>query len=191
MIGSVSFQFGRLCWWIQRSDNAAAATQALSALVTAAATVVLVNLTRKYVQVTRTLSEISARQLTMMAQPNVELQLGLSNREQPSPIRIEIRNKGDYPVKINKVELGWICNEQTLDWKSQEVRSLQDRVIPAHSQIIDLWGVQTDPVVKHLDSWSDSMSLTVDCADLAGITRTTFSYTPRTHMTGESHYRPD
>src|SRR2546430_17233047 len=102
----------------------------------------------------------------MMAQPNVELQLRLDNRERPSPIRIEIWNKGDYPIKINKVELGWICNERTLEWRNQEVRSLQGRVIPAHSQIIDLSGVQTDPVIEHLDSWSDSMSLTVDCTDL-------------------------
>ena len=70
-------------------------------------------LTCKYVQFTRTLSEISDRQLKMMAQPNVELDLRLDNREQPSPIRIEIRNKGDYPVKINKVELGWNYNERT------------------------------------------------------------------------------
>ena len=57
MIGSVLFQLGRLYWWIQQGDNAVAAIQALSALVTAAATVFLVRLTRKYVQFSRTLSE--------------------------------------------------------------------------------------------------------------------------------------
>jgi hypothetical protein len=85
--------------------------------MTAAATVFLVRLTRKYVQFSRTLAEISDRQLKMMAQPNVELHLELHNREQSSPIRIEIRNKGDYPVKINKVELGWIFSEPTLQRK--------------------------------------------------------------------------
>src|SRR5579859_728347 len=38
---------------------------------------------------------------------------------------------------MQTVELGWTYNERTIEWRIQEVRSLQRRVIPAHIQIIE------------------------------------------------------
>lgn len=188
---SLANEWQRFMCWLQQGGDLPAAVQALCALVTVALTAALVWITHKYVQVTRELASSAQRQLMMIVQPSLDLDASVESVANTAAVpwfeaRASVANQGVYPVSIKRAVISW-PREDSGEPEERELIGLRNRVVPPGERVAERHRL-SEPggrllTIEHLDSFSDFLTLTVSCCDLAGFCRCKFSYQQATGLT--------
>jgi hypothetical protein len=169
----------RFVWAL--SHDTSTVVQAISAAVTAVATLVLVAITRTYVKLTNELARMSTLQLSAIVQPKLLLSVGSEYPLAFGEIQALIRNQGDQPVKLKKVLISWPGTDDKPRY--HPVNVMPNRVLLPEAQggdrideLVRLVGEEKESIRQNpgADEYGVWFDLIVDCTDMAEVTRHCF-----------------
>lgn len=183
--------FERFFWWIQNDANAPVVLlQSVLSVLMVGITGVLCRVTYRYMVLTRELATTARTQLQESVRPVIAVRLsfgGAQNSYGEDVFRdradITVTNDGTVPMVIQKVVLGWDhCGDGNLVQK--EVPGFRHVLVNPGNKHFEEQQMLVDnvaPSVEHLDSWSDFVSVSVECSDLGRAAPVSYIYQ---HATG-------
>jgi hypothetical protein len=166
------YQWGRLLWWLNQN---ASAIEALSAIVTSFATVVLVLITRRYSSITERLAYIAGREVRSQAQPSMDVRYEFTA---PNHFRVTVENTGSQAAQLISVTMSYPSPEHFDKEYRINIGPRRIPVMQAHATLV----YESVLPVEHLRNLPDErlaheVTVYVQCSDLTGLGIHTFEYT--------------
>jgi hypothetical protein len=175
--------FERFFWWVYHDPNAPAVFQAVASVLTVAITAILCWITYRYMVLTRHLVETTREQLKAALTPVLFVRLEFRGARDDyggeifkDQLYINIKNTGTNPLAIHKAVVEWEHSPTERETKA-EAAGFRGVVISAGADdhdVVRMLKGSTLPRFDHFGSWSDHVSVTVECSDLGGISPMTY-----------------
>ncbi len=179
--------WGRFVWWLAHDSNAAATlTQAVSAAITAAVTVVLCLLTYRYMLLTKQLAETASEQFRTSLRPLINISIDFDRGSSPQGRLyfnegiVHVKNAGTAPVLVSKAYLRWKHSPEDDDEVETELVDLRNALIGIGETSNGRFNMQASskgpPVIDHFDEWSDWVYVSLKCSDIDRIAKMSYGY---------------
>jgi len=158
-------------WWAGQN---AGAIQAISSVVTVVLTAVLAIVTYCYVRLTRELAANSHKQLLLLANPNLAVEIKVASERE---VCIRIENRGTYPFRLRNGEIQ-ARDEDGKDFTIR-LRELDGVIVGAGDDAQDrafLQNVKIDKQSVECGSFEDFLYVEFDCEDVTGLVKKRYGY---------------
>lgn len=179
-------------------NDTSTVVQAISAITSAIATVVLVRVTGRYVRLTNDLAKSAAAQLSAMVQPRLSLTLGNGYPLGFGQMQVLVRNIGDNLVKVKRILILWRDTTEILH--VHPIPIVSDRVLLPErensdriDEVVQLSDLELQSVrnPQGTDEYSVAFDLVVDCSDIGDATKHSYILSQQSGLLHQSAFYAD